>query len=122
MRFIIFAATIGRICAAPEQEDGWTLHSVNRDCGRAYVRRLGIVDPLHAAELADELEAVRQRAKGAERRGDSLSRLLRLMRTIRHHHRERSGERICRRCAAPSRGRSLRVEKRRSQYDQLAGP
>ena len=51
------------LVAPAKQQHGGARHAVDRDLRRADVRRLGVVDPEHAAELADELEAVR-RARG----------------------------------------------------------
>ena len=44
-----------------EQQHGRPRHAAHRDERRRDVRRLGIVDPRHAVELADRLDAMLER-------------------------------------------------------------
>ena len=63
---------------------------------------------------------MRKRAKGPERRGDSLSGFLRLVPSVRRHYRERRRQRISDVVLAEQR-KILALEKRRAQNDELAG-
>jgi len=61
---------------------------------------------------------VRQGAKGAQRGSDSLPRLLRLVRSVGHHYRERRRQRVCD-VVRPEQREVVALEQRRSQNDEL---